>query len=85
MMEDFSIESDSELQADLDTGLCAKLALKCDRGVQGLQLFSFCVININEEHTKNLGSNETLGAIFKDGICAKLCLKLWFESYFNFL
>lgn len=30
MMEDFSIESDSELQADLDTGLCTKLALKCD-------------------------------------------------------
>ena len=33
---------------------------------------------------QNLGSKESLGVKFKDGICAKLCLKLWFESDWYF-
>ena len=32
----------------------------------------------------NLGSKETVGVIFKEGICAKLCLKHWFESDWHF-
>ena len=34
------------------TVLATKLALKCEQGVQGLQMFEFCVVNINDEHTK---------------------------------
>ena len=29
---------------------------------------------------QNLGLIESVGVKFKEGICAKLCLKLWFES-----
>ena len=29
---------------------------------------------------RNLGSKENLAIKFKDGICADLCLNLWFES-----
>ena len=29
---------------------------------------------------RNLGSKESVGVNFKQGICAKLCLMLWFES-----
>ena len=28
----------------------------------------------------NLGLKESVGVKYKDDICAKLCLKLWFES-----
>ena len=34
---------------------------------------------------QNLGSKESLRVKFKDGICAKLCLKLWFESDWHFV
>ena len=34
---------------------------------------------------QNLGSKERLGVKFKDGICAELCLKLWFESDLVFM
>ena len=30
--------------------------------------------------TKIVGSKESLGLKLKDGICAKFCFKLWFES-----
>ena len=33
---------------------------------------------------QNLGSKESIGFKFKDSICAKLCLKLWFESDWYF-
>ena len=33
---------------------------------------------------RNLGSKESLGVKFKEGICAKLCLKLCFESDWYF-
>ena len=29
---------------------------------------------------QNLDSKESLGVKFNDGICAEMCLKLWFES-----
>ena len=29
---------------------------------------------------RNLVSKESLGVKFEDGICAELCLTLWFES-----
>ena len=33
---------------------------------------------------RNLGSQESLGVELKDGICAELCLKLWFkDTVFN--
>ena len=32
----------------------------------------------------NLGSKESLAINYKDGICAKLCVKLWFESRWYF-
>ena len=34
---------------------------------------------------QNQGSKENLGVKFKEGICAKLCLKLWFESGWFFV
>ena len=34
---------------------------------------------------RNLGSKETLGLKFKDGVCAEFYLKLWFESNFVIL
>ena len=34
---------------------------------------------------RNLGSKESVGVKYKDGICAELCLKLWFESNCNFV
>ena len=33
---------------------------------------------------QNLGVKESLGVEFKDGICAELCLKLWFQSNWYF-
>ena len=32
---------------------------------------------------RNLGSKESLGVKFKESACAKLYLKLWFESDWN--
>ena len=32
----------------------------------------------------NLGSKESVGVIFKEGICAELCLNHWFESDWYF-
>ena len=34
---------------------------------------------------RNQSSKENLGVKFKEGICEKLCLKLWFESGWIFL
>ena len=31
-----------------------------------------------------LGSTESIGIKFKEGICAELCLKLWFEGDYYF-
>ena len=45
------------------------------QGVQGLQAFTFFVATVNNKHTK-LGSKESVGVKYKDGICAKLSLKL---------
>ena len=44
------------------------------QGVQGLQEFFLCVLTVNNE--TNLGSKESVGVKYKDGICAELCLKL---------
>ena len=33
---------------------------------------------------QNLGSKESLGVKFKDGICAELCANLWCESERHF-
>ena len=33
---------------------------------------------------QNRGSKESLRVEFKDGICAELCLELWFESHWYF-
>ena len=33
---------------------------------------------------RNLGSKESVGVNYKDGICVKLCLKLWFERDWYF-
>ena len=35
-------------------------------------------------NVQNLGSKESLQVKFNDGICAELCLKLWFESNWYF-
>ena len=35
-------------------------------------------------NTQNLGSIESVWVKFQEGICAKLCLRLWFESYWRF-
>ena len=52
--------------------------------VQGLQAFIFCVVAVNDEHTKPRFKSKALGVKFKDGICAEICLKLWFESDWYF-
>ena len=33
---------------------------------------------------QNLGSKEKVGVKFKEGGCAELCLKLWFEGNWYF-
>ena len=33
---------------------------------------------------RNLGSKESVAINYKDGICAKLCVKFWFESRWCF-
>ena len=38
---------------------------------------AFCILTVNDEHNKtNLGLKQSVQVKFKDGICAKLCLKL---------
>ena len=58
------------------------------QGVQGVKevegvrlLFVWYTFMMN---IRNLGSKESLVVIFKDGICTKLCVKLWFESDWYF-
>ena len=34
---------------------------------------------------QNLGSKESVGVRFKEGICAELCLKLWSERDWHFV
>ena len=51
--------------------------------VQGLQAFVPPVVTVNDE-VRNLGLKESVGVKFKEGICAKFCLKLWFESDWYF-
>ena len=34
---------------------------------------------------QNLGSKESVGVRFKEGICAELCLKLWSENDWHFV
>ena len=36
------------------------------------------------KNIQNLGSKESLGVNFKEGICTKLFLKLWLESNWHF-
>ena len=43
-------------------------------------MFVFCIVNVDHGHTKAKRSKESLRVRFKDGMCAELCLKLWFES-----
>ena len=49
----------------------------------GLKAFTFCVVTVNQEHTKS-SYKRKLMVKFKDSICTKLCLKLWFESEWYF-
>ena len=53
------------------------------QGVQELQAFAFCVVTINNNHA-NLGSRGSIGVKYKDDICGKLSLQLWFESDWYF-
>ena len=48
-----------------------------------LQAFAFCVVNVNDEHTKPRFKLKRR-VKYKDGICAELCLSLWFESDWYF-
>ena len=34
---------------------------------------------------RNLGSQESVGVKYIDGICTKICLKIWFESDWYFV
>ena len=47
--------------------------------VQELQAFAFCVVTVTDKY-KNPRFKKKLGVKSKDGTCAELCLKLWFES-----
>ena len=52
-----------------------------EQQVQRLQAIAFSVVTVNDKHSKpTIGSKENIGVKFKEGICAKLCLKLQFES-----
>ena len=48
-----------------------------------LQAFACCVVNVNDEHTKPRFKLKCR-VKYQDGICAKLCLSLWFESDWYF-
>ena len=43
------------------------------------QAFAHSVVTVNNNR-RNLGSQESVGVKFKEGICAEFCLKLWFEN-----
>ena len=46
---------------------------------------AFCILTVNDEHNKtNLGLKQSVQVKFKDGICAKLYLKLSFFLFFFF-
>ena len=47
--------------------------------LQGLKVLPFYVVTVNDEHTK-YRFNRKLEDKFKDGICAKSSVKLWFKS-----
>ena len=47
-------------------------------------MFTFSVLTVNDEHTKPRFKGESVGVKFKEGICVKLSLKLWFESDWYF-
>ena len=42
------------------------------QGVQGMQAFAFCVVTINDEHTKPRFKRKLIELKFKDGICTEL-------------
>ena len=44
----------------------------------------FSVVTVNDEHMKSSFKRKRSGHIFKEGICAELCLKHWFESDWYF-
>ena len=48
-----------------------------------LQAFDFCVVTVDDKDTRL--KERKIGIIkFKIGICAELCLKLWFDSGWYF-
>ena len=53
--------------------ILSSLILK--QGVHRLEAFAFCILTVNDKHTK-----QSIGVKYKDDICAELCLKLSFES-----
>ena len=55
-----------------NVSILASLILK--QGVQGIKAFAFCILTVNDE--AKLGSKQSIEVKYKDGICAKLCLKL---------
>ena len=58
-----------------------KTKKKQKQEVQGLQAFAFPVVIVSDKHYEiNQGSKKSLGVKFKESICTKLWLKLWFES-----
>ena len=51
---------------------------------KGLQAFAFCMVTVIDEPWLGLGSKESVGVKYKDGICTGLCLRLWFHSDWYF-
>ena len=56
---------------------------KKEQGAQWLQTFAFCVLTVNDEHTKPRFKRKPW-VKYQDGMCAKLCLKLWFKCDWYF-
>ena len=54
-----------------------------EQGVQGLQVFAFRILTVKDEHPKPRFKRKR-SVKYKDGLCVKLCLKLWFESDWYF-
>ena len=46
--------------------------------------FPFCVVTLNDQHTKPRFKNKLVQVKFKECMCTELCLKLWFESDWYF-
>ena len=42
-------------------------------------MFAFCVVAVNNKHTGHRFKRKRR-VNYEENICAKLCLKLWFES-----